>query len=336
MKREKRKKNEVGMEEKSVICVVVGKLEFVDFIKCRRVSRKYKSVIDGILRNMKHNFWCYLVGMYEINEEFIQAFIDNFSGTYFYQKNKLSDEFLIRNYTNLVNYARKDEEFFQYQKCSPAVLRVYAPKEYYNPSFGNMYTTIFDNNIYKDSIIQEYIDSDARFSEHIVFPIPFLSNNENVDNDRYTIIPYIPYSEEQLLKMPKDELNFAIAHSQFPDSVLVKRAKDIHWGTAAKYQKISDYVLYNANLQYEVISKIPDLPYDYIDSHIDMLHWKMISLHHIITPEFMERYSQHVNYNSLSMNPNVPYQIAFEYRNKLNIQELILRNSFTPQQLNTF
>lgn len=308
------------MEEKSVISMIVKKLDIIDFIKCRRVSRKYKAVIDGILRSFNWWFWFEFHSSAKLNEEFVSAFIDNFHKTEYWTSVRLSDEFLIRNYTKLI---WATDSLFKFQKCSERILRLYAPKEYYNEKFKEMYHDIFIRNLFNKSILQEYVDSDVRFTEH--------TNLSFINSDDL----FIP-STEYLMKCSRDELKHEVCKTQLPDIILVERAKEIPWGLAAKYQKISNYVLYNANLEYEVISVFPDLPYDYIDTHIDKLHWKLLSEHHIITHEFMERYINHINYISLSKNPNLPFSVALKYRDKLDIHDIITKNhNYTPKEINS-
>ncbi len=317
----KRRKKENGMEEKSVISVIVKKLDIIDFIKCRRVSRKYKSIIDGILRSFHWGFWFNFHTNVKLNEEFVSAFIDNFNKTEYWTSVKLSEEFLIRNYTKLI---WATNELFKFQKCSEKVLRLYAPKEYYNRIYKEMYFDIFGRNLFNKSILQEYVDSDVRFTEYVELSI--------VNCNDILFIPNIEY----LMKCSKDELKHHVCHTQLPDIILVERAKEIHWELAAKYQKISDYVLYNANLKYEVISRFPDLPYNYIDTNIDKLHWNILSEHHIITHEFMERYINHINYLSLSKNSNLPFSVALKYREKLNIDKIFCKYSnYTPKEIHS-
>jgi hypothetical protein len=316
------------MNDAVVISVLVQYMDVVDVVKCRKVNRNYKRTIDCILRSMKSNVW-FMLGFLGVNEAFINAFIDKIDCVgEFYKHTTLSEEFLIRNYETMKVYAyrtsRYKDTLFEYQKCTIKLLRLYAPKEYFVEEYGGMYSTIFSSNIFPESIYNEYIASDARFGDYC-----------SIDDSR--ILKFAP-NIETLRKMPIEELNSALLQYQLPDEILIERIKDIRWTIAALHQNLSVRVIQNIQNVLggmDIISKIRNLPEDYIDNNITTLHWKHISAHHYITPEFMTRYEKHINFNSLSNNSSIPYSVAYSYRDSLDMQLVLKRNYYTPQQFHT-
>lgn len=137
----------------------------------------------------------------------------------------------------------------------------------------------------------------------------------------WEMIQTIPIAEEHLLELVND----------FPT----------YWICAINYQKVSidfinRYIIacqnYNKDINWNVISKISNLPNEFMDKYKTQLNWTVISEFHELSLEFIQRYESDIYWIFINSNLSITDEIILKYLRRMDFG-ILSRNSNVSENI---
>lgn len=141
----------------------------------------------------------------------------------------------------------------------------------------------------------------------------------------WEMIQTISIAEEHLLMLTKE----------FP----------IYWENVIVFQKVSidfikEYIIAcektQTNVNWDVISKVSNLPVDFIEKYKEQLKWALISEFHELSLDFVNRYESDIYWGFLAVNLTITDEIIFKYLHRINFGTLSANSNVSENIIETF